>query len=173
MLIEGLNQAGLWEKEITLKRHELLKAPGTADTRIFLIEEGTLRAYMMDMDDEHTIRFGYPGNIMAALDSFITERPSALTIQAIRSSRVQVMGKPAFMQFIHSTPENLRLWNQILEGLVVQQLERETDLLTQSPAERYNRVFHRSPRLFQEIPSKYIASYLRMTPETFSRLKKS
>jgi len=55
----------------------------------------------------------------------------------------------------------------------LQQMERERDLLTSSPMERYLRVKDRSPQLFQEIPNKYIASYLRMTPETLSRLKKS
>ena len=52
-------------------------------------------------------------------------------------------------------------------------MERERDILTSSPLERYNRVLKRSPLLFQEIPNKYIADYLRMTPETLSRIKKS
>jgi hypothetical protein len=56
---------------------------------------------------------------------------------------------------------------------VLQQMERERDILTSSPLERYKRVLERSPQLFQEIPNKYIASYLRMTPETLSRIKKS
>jgi CRP-like cAMP-binding protein len=60
-----------------------------------------------------------------------------------------------------------------MEQLIYQQLEREKDLLTSSPTERYAKVKQRSPQLFQEIPHKYIASYLRMTPETLSRLKKS
>ena len=60
----------------------------------------------------------------------------------------------------------------MLENLVVQQIEREKDLLTQSPRERYERVLKRSPQLFQEVANKYIATYLRMSPETLSRLKK-
>ena len=47
------------------------------------------------------------------------------------------------------------------------------DILINSPMDRFQRVFKRSPQLFQEIPNKHIASYLRMTPETLSRLKKS
>ena len=65
------------------------------------------------------------------------------------------------------------MWTSMLEELVLQQIEREKDILTNSPKERYNRVLKRSPQLFQEIPNKYIANYLRMTPETLSRLKKS
>ncbi|MCY1222048.1 hypothetical protein D9M69_651860 [compost metagenome] len=77
------------------------------------------------------------------------------------------------MDFISKEPENLTLWAEILEDLVLQQIEREKDLLTHSPKERYERVLKRSPQLFQEIPNKHIANYLRMTPETLSRLKKS
>ncbi len=51
--------------------------------------------------------------------------------------------------------------------------EREIDLLTQSPQERIERIRKRSPQVFQEIPHKYIASYLRMSPETLSRLLNS
>ena len=64
-------------------------------------------------------------------------------------------------------------YNSILEDLVLQQIEREKDLLYSSPKIRYERVLKRSPKLFQEIPNKYIANYLRMSPETLSRLKKS
>lgn len=65
------------------------------------------------------------------------------------------------------------MWVKILENLVIQQMEREIDILTSSPKERYERVLKRSPQLFQHIPNRHIANYLRMTPETLSRLKKS
>lgn len=77
------------------------------------------------------------------------------------------------MDFIFSSQENIKMWQLILESFVLQQMERERDILTSSPMERYSRVLKRSPQLFQEIPNKYIASYLRMTPETLSRIKKS
>lgn len=173
ILIQKINEAGLWEREIILKRGEILKSQGTVDTRVFYIQEGSLRAYLMDGHGEHTIRLGYRGNILAALDSFFSGKPSPMILQALRSSRLSVLGKTAFTQFIENDEENRALWQIILEALIVQQLERETDLLTASPAERYQRVLQRSPQLFQEIPHRFIAAYLRMTPETLSRLKKS
>jgi len=75
-------------------------------------------------------------------------------------------------QCLYKTREVFEGWQRILEQLIYQQFEREIDLLTASPVERYKRVLARSPQLFQEIPGKYIASYLRMTPETLSRIKK-
>ncbi len=70
-------------------------------------------------------------------------------------------------------PRHKELWNQVMEALIIQQFERECDLLIQAPQIRFKRVQERSPRLFQEVPLKYIASYLRMTPETLSRIQNS
>ncbi len=69
--------------------------------------------------------------------------------------------------------DNQKLWIALLENLLLQQMEREKDILTPSTKERYLRVLRRSPRLFQEIPNKYIADYLGISAETLSRLKKS
>jgi len=72
------------------------------------------------------------------------------------------------------TSEELRsFYLTSLEQLAAQQMERELDLLTSSPHERMQRVLKQSPQVFQEIPAKYIASYLRMTPETLSRILNS
>ena len=84
-----------------------------------------------------------------------------------------VATKKSFMEFVHSSKETTDFYIKLLEELVLQQLEREKDLLLDSPKERFASVLKRSPQLFQLIPSKFIANYLRMSPETFSRLKKS
>ena len=51
-------------------------------------------------------------------------------------------------------------------------ITRETEVLTFTPEERYERLWKRSPHLFQLVPQKYIASYLGMKPETLSRVKR-
>ena len=172
-LTDRIDQAGLWQKTLALDRNEYLKVKGSADTRIFLVMSGCLRAFITDEYEEHTIRFGYKGSVILAIDSFVTGKPSDLYIQAIRKTELKVLAKEPFVRFMEEAPEHMELWMKILQQLVVQQLERERDLLTASPQERYNRVLKRSPQLFQEVPGKYIASYLRMTPETLSRMKKS
>lgn len=173
ILIENINKQNLWEREIELSRNEYLKVKGSIDTNIYLVIDGSLRIFVIDEFEEHTIRFGYQNNLIAALDSFLNEKPSEFYIQAIKKTKVKVISKTNYMTFIESTDENKKIWFTILENFVLQQMERERDILTTSPIERYKRVLARSPQLFQEIPNKYIASYLRMTPETLSRIKKS
>ena len=173
IIIEKFDIGSLFEKTVTIERNQFLKKGGSTDTHIYFIERGSLRIFITDGEEERIIRFGYQNNIIVALDSFFTQKPSDFYIQAIKKTTVKIISKEKFMTFINSNPENLKIWLEILEDLVLQQIEREKDLLVQSPRERYERVLKRSPQLFQEIPNKHIANYLRMTPETLSRLKKS
>jgi len=171
-ILDYLSTNQLWDKKKTVARNEFIKTGGTTDTNIYFINSGSLRIFVIDEDEEHTIRFGYQKNIIVSLDSFITEKPSELYIQAIKKTELNIIKKIDFMEIINQSSEFQAIWNGILQDLILQQMERERDLLTSSPLERYKRVLARSPQLFQEIPNKHIASYLRMTPETLSRLKK-
>ena len=181
-----------WHKKVSLKRGDFLKLPDTTDTNLYYVTSGCLRAYIDNEQGEQTIRFGYTGNFFAALDSFISEQHSPMALQALRKSEVLVIKKQDFLDFISfdtdvsgeakpslpaSTKEkampNRDLWSQLQTNLIYGLLERELDLLTTSPQERYQRVLKRSPHLFQLVPAKYIANYLRMSPETLSRLRKS
>ena len=173
VLAGKIEEQNLWEKEISLNRNDYLKVQGSMDTNLYFIVSGSLRIFVVDEFMENIIRFAYRNNFIAALDSFISEEPSDLYIQAIKKTELKIISKKKYLEFLESSSENLQLWQKILEQLVYQQMEREIDLLTASPLERYKRVLKRSPQLFQEIPNKYIASYLRMTPETLSRIKKS
>ena len=162
----------LSEKTITIDRNEFLKVKGSIDTNVYYVESGTLRVFVLDKYEEQIIRFGYKENLIVSLDSFLTGKPSDLFIQAIKRSVIKVITRPQIEQFLE-TETNRNLWTKILENLVIQQMEREVDILTNSPKERYERVLKRSPQLFQEIPNRHIANYLRMSAETLSRLKKS
>lgn len=163
----------LWDESIMLKRNEYLKVSGTVDTNLYYIIAGSLKVFISNESEEHIIRFGYKNNFILSLDSFITEKPSEFYIQAIKKTELKIISKSNYLSFINQDSDNKFLWDKILEQLILQQLEREKDILTTSPKERFQRVMKRSPQLFQEIPNKYIASYLRMSPETLSRLKKS
>jgi len=162
----------LSEKTITIDRNEFLKVKGSIDTNVYYVESGSLRVFVLDDYEEQIIRFGYKENLIVSLDSFLTGQPSGFFIQAIKKTVLKIITKQQIDTFLQ-TETNRILWSKILENLVLQQLEREIDILTNSPKERYQRVLKRSPQLFQEIPNRYIANYLRMSPETLSRLKKS
>lgn len=173
LFVQSLLEDGLFTKTYTLERNEFLKTGNTVDTNVYFVEKGSLRVFVMDGEEEQNIRFGYSKNVIVSIDSFLSGRASDFFIQAIKKTTVWIARKADVLKLINSSQAHLKGWNAVLEDLVLQQMEREKDLLTHSPAERYQRVLKRSPQLFQQIPKKHIANYLRMTPETLSRLKKS
>ncbi len=164
---------GIIIKKKTLKREEFLKVANVIDTNVYFIMNGSVRVFFVENLEEHTLYFGYRNSIITALDSFLSGQKTKLEIQALKKTEIGYLSKKEFMNFVNSKPLYLKLWNKVLEEIIMHQLDREKDLLLPFPEQRYQRVLKRMPELFQEIPHKYIASYLRMAPETLSRIKKS
>jgi len=167
------NNAALWSDKIVLKRNAFLIEKGQTEQYLYFILDGAVRVSYESENQEHCIRLGYKNNFINALPSFLSGKRSDLSIQALKKTIFIKVPKSTLMMHKNASLKNMQLWSEMLEDLFLQQFEREVDLLTTSPEERYKRVLKRSPMLFQEIPHKYIADYLRMTPETLSRLKKS
>eukprot|EP01034_Spumella_vulgaris_P010260 gene10260-13018_t len=164
----------LWTRTLHAKRHEFVAQEGDAKGPwMFYVESGAVRVTHNIDGEDVTIRLGYAGSLVSALPSFLEDLPVNYSIQALKASKLWAMHRKDLMAALETDPALARFWNTATVQLIREQLEREIDILTPSPAERYKRVLARSPRLFQEIPNKYIASYLRMTPETLSRLQKT
>lgn len=156
-----------------LKRNEFLIREGEVERFVYAIISGAVRAFYVSNNEEFTIRFGYQGSVINSIGSFITEQPSEFSIQALRKTMVKKIPRGEYFNFIQSSNDVLFAHSNLLNQVIVSQMDREIDILTSSPLLRYKRVLERSPQLFQEVPLKYIASYLRMTPETLSRIRAS
>ncbi len=155
----------------SISKGEYLLREGQVERNLYYIENGAVRLFHLHESEEQTVRFGYEGSFINSLSSFIKGSPSEFYIEAIRKTCVKTIAKEDIYQLVHENTENLKAYSAFLEIVITQQIEREIDLLTASPSARLNRVLERSPNLFQQIPLKYIASYLRMTPETVSRIR--
>lgn len=162
-----------WTKRVTVKRNDFLVRKGNNHPYLYFVESGALHIYYPSAEKDLTIRLGYKNNFVGVFPSFLNNQPTDYTIQAIKAAELVGIHRDDYYDFIGQSEGLTLYWQKALEQLVISQLEREIDLLAASPAERYQRVLKRSPQLFQEIPLKFIASYLRMTPETLSRLRKS
>ncbi len=166
-------RSGIFKSSKIIQRNAFLKSTNTIDTNVYFVKKGSLKIVRYCEKEEQIIRFGYDGNLLVSLDSFINESLSELAIQAIKKTEVLVATKEDFISFVYGNLDNTKAYISLLEQLLLQQLERETYLLLDTPQARFETVFKQNPQLFQWIPDKHIANYLRMTPETLSRLKKS
>lgn len=157
----------------TLSKGTFLLREGDIEKHVYFVESGALRIFYLTELEEHTIRFGYKGSIINSLSSFIQGKPSEFYIEAIRKTKIRMITKESFMNLVYQSDESQKQYIHLLQILITQQIEREIDLLITSPLQRLERVIQRSPDLFQHIPLKYIAFYLRMSPETLSRIRNS
>jgi CRP-like cAMP-binding protein len=169
-LINALTTAG---ESKTIAKGDYLIREGEIERNLYWVESGAVRVFYLTEFEEHVIRLGYKNSFINSLSSFIKQTPSEFFIEAIRKTTLKVISKEQLQILVHESSDSLQQYLALMEILVTQQIDREVDLLITSPAERLKRVLARSPDLFQEIPLKYIASYLRMKPETLSRIRNS
>lgn len=173
LLKTEIDRLNLWDREFILKRNQFLVTRFEVCKHLFYINEGAVRAFYSREKDDISIRFGYQGSFITSITSLLQGIPTDLEISAIRSSKIQSVSREKLLKAVETDTKMAETYRLVLESLLTDYIEREQDILTDSPRERYERVLLRSPRVFQEIPHKYIASYLRMTPETLSRLRNS
>lgn len=160
-----------WVHPRKLKRQEFLSKIGRKEHYLYWVVEGCFKIGYWQEDQERCVGFGYPNTFLCSFASFVSDKTSMYYIQTIRSAKVIGIAKQDFYQILEQSRPIERAWRQLIEMALLGRMEREIDLATRPPKERFLRLWERSPHLFQLIPQKYLASYLQMSPETFSRIK--
>lgn len=161
---------GHWSVRRSVRRGEHLVFPGECETHLYHVLSGTFRIYLPGEKSDFVVGFGYVDTLLCAYPSFIEGAASEYGIQALRNAELCGISRTHFYAVIEENLSLERAWRRLTEEAFLGRIRREVDLLTSTPAERVERLLRRSPHLFQEIPLKYIASYLRMQPETLSRV---
>ncbi len=160
-----------WQTVRRLRRGDFLCAPGKTEQHVWFVAEGVLRLYYPTDKEEVCVGFAYQNNIVSSFPSFIRQQPSSFSIQALGACTVLGISRTDLLQARERWPGVALFWGDLLSFVVVGIIEREIEISTTTPEERYHNLLARSPHIFQLVPLKYIASYLRITPETLSRVR--
>lgn len=161
-----------WNKEKMLKSKEILLGFNQKDSNLYFVKNGCVRLFVIDKNGEQiNLGFGYENSLITCFQTFIEGAPSLISIEAIIDTELVAIAKEDLMPLIHSNSE-IALWYQsMLELTLSEHIQRQVELLTLKPYERYEVFIKRSGHLINRIPLKYIASYLMMKPETLSRIR--
>lgn len=161
-----------WKKEKRLKSKDLLLNFNQQDSNLYFVKKGCVRLFVIDKNGEQiNLGFGYENSLITCFQTFIEGKPSLISIEAILDTELIAIAKTDLMRLIHTNSE-IALWYQsMLEYTLTGHIQRQVELLTLKPHERYSVFIKRSGHLINRIPLKYIASYLMMKPETLSRIR--
>jgi len=155
------------KKAIFLKLDEI-------ENHISFIESGVVRLYIPKENPEKEITFGFSfkDQFISAYDSFLTRKPSAYQLQTLSETTILSINYNDLQEVYKKTQIGNLIGRLTAEGLFLIKSKREQNLLNLTAEERYIRLFKERPELLKIIPLKYISSYIGVTAQALSRIRK-
>ncbi|WP_229379649.1 Crp/Fnr family transcriptional regulator [Fibrella forsythiae] len=156
-----------------IRRKQYLLQEGDVCKVVAFVEKGALRSYTVDNEGkEHVLQFALEGWFISDLYSFLTGEVSVYTIEAIDDSELVLINQPAHEELLKRSPSYQAYMLQLITGAYIALQRRVTSTISLSPEERYRDLVALYPNIVQRVPQHMIASYLGLTPETLSRIRR-
>lgn len=161
----------LWSEKQYSKGTWITEA-GRTEPYFYYVLEGVQMVYYLTKQGEQTVLgFSYQGDYSGAYESFLMQQPSQLFLEALLPSRMLAISYDDYYRMFDRHPGFDRWSRLFLERILIGRSKRELELVNLSAKERYIQFMQRCPDELHRIPQKYLASYLNMKPETFSRFR--
>jgi CRP-like cAMP-binding protein len=160
-------------KKRTLRKKQYLLQAGDVSHHECFVNKGCLRTYHVDdKGQEHIAQFAFEEWWTGDMYSFLTGQPSPYNIDALEDSEVLLIEKSQWEQMFKDIPKFERLFRMLLQNAFISMQRRIIENMSLSAEDRYTNFLQRYPQLEQRIPLRQIASYLGITPESLSRIRK-
>lgn len=157
-----------------LKKKEFLMKAGDMCTTQAYIVKGFLRTYYTDSrDHDHTMQLGFEDWWAGDLMAFITEKPAHYSVEALEETDVLLIEKADMMAFFDRNLKFEKYFRILIQSAYVASQQRIIATMSQSAEERYLDLIKKYPNLELRVAQHHIASYLGITPEALSRIKRN
>lgn len=157
----------------TIKKGQILWHEGDIIKHVVYVKKGSFRYYYLHPDDkEVTIRFFFEDQLFTDSESFILQTPSAYTFQATEDSEYISFTRAATYQMYDKYKDFERFGRVVSEYNLIQKQKDIRDQKNCSPEEKYLKLITERPEIIARIPLNIVASYLAITPEHLSRIRR-
>ncbi|WP_299058670.1 Crp/Fnr family transcriptional regulator [uncultured Polaribacter sp.] len=173
-LLENPELAEAFQNIMTYQKypkHTILHEAGKVCNHMYIIVSGISRVFYYKEDKDITCYFAAEKETMTAIDSFIQRTKSKYFVEALEDLEVFKIAHSDLENLFESNPKYERFGRLFLQQLYIDLVERIDDLQLHTAQERYKKLLAKKPYLFKRVHAKHIASFLGMTPETFSRVR--
>jgi CRP-like cAMP-binding protein len=150
----------------------LLTRIGDIENNIYFIVKGLVRVYFLKGKTEIIVHLAKEGEMAGAVASYFSGDPSRYFVETMEPVTAVIISKKASEELYSQNKEWEKIGRIVTAHYVVQQEMRIMDNIRYNTSERFTRFMQNNTDLLQRVPQKYLASYLNIKPETFSRLKK-
>ena len=160
-------------KERRIKRKQFILQEGDVCKHNTFILEGCFRMYFIDdKGKEHNLQFGIENWWIGDVGSFFSDEPSNLYIEALENSVILQIKKEDLLKLFIDYPKFNRIFRVLAENGMVGLQKRTIQNISATAEERYVDFSQRYPQFFNRISNVQIASYLGVTPEFLSAIRK-
>ncbi len=156
-----------------LRKKQYLLQEGDVCKVVAFVEKGALREYSLNENgNEHIIQFALEGWTIADLYSFITGEPATYNIDALEDAELVLISKKAHDELLQKEPKYETYTRLNITGAYLAMQKRLTSIISLPLGERYSDFITLYPDVVQRVPQHMIASYMGLTPETLSRVRR-
>jgi CRP-like cAMP-binding protein len=157
-----------------LRKRQYLLQDGDVSKYQAFVEKGMLRSYFIDeKGTEHILQFAPEGWWIADLSSYLANEPSLLNVEAFEDSELLLLSKPSWDKLMQDIPKFERYFRIIIQNHLIATQKRLLQSHTETAEEKYLKFVQTHPESLQRIPQQMVASYLGISRETLSRLRKN
>ncbi len=157
----------------SFQKKKIITDIGRIENHISFIEKGIVRQLIPKTEEEDiTFGFSFENEFISAYDSFLTQTPSQYQLETLAETTLLSISFSDLQEVYQHTQIGNLIGRLVAERLFILKSNRAYSLLNDSAEQRYLNLFTERPNLIKEIPLKYIASYIGVTPQSLSRIRK-
>jgi CRP-like cAMP-binding protein len=153
------------------RKKEIITRENEIENYFNFITKGLVRKYYRKDNEEINTQISMEGHLILSQESFHSRTPSEYVIEAIEPSTLVSITYDDLEKVYSSSSAMERLGRMVITYSMIIKDRWQMQMVKMTPRERFLNFVSRNPELMQRVPQKFLASYLNIKPETFSRFK--
>ena len=158
---------------LALKKNQFLVAENQVCPYFCFVESGILQHAILVEAEEKTTYLALRNSVTSSLNSFLNKIPSRKSIKALVDCQLWVIDLESFKDLLANNQSFHQFYYNLIERQIMLIDDYRIDLLTLTPEERYKKLLATEPKLLQEVPLHYLASFLGISNRHMSRIRKN